>query len=220
MLDSAAVVSIRIFREATLPGNEPDHGRVATNFFTVHGIVRVVQRRSRGELVTGFLDADLPPIDYLAAIDGSRYDGFNLLAWADGELAYLSNQGDAPRRLAPGVYGLANARLDSACDKVRRSKRQLRRLLDDRTVDDAALLGLLADRRTGPASEVDATRLPSEIARAASAPFIVMPEFGTRCSTLVTVNGAGEWHFLERRFDADGIGTGETVASFGAAEDA
>lgn len=173
---------------------------------------------SRGNLVTGFLESAQSPIGYLDSIDGSRYEGFNLLVWADGELAYLSSQGDAPMRLPPGVYGLANARLDSACDKVRRSKERLQRLLDDAAVSDTALLDLLADRHTGPASEVDSTRLPFAIAQATTAPFIVMPEFGTRCSTLVTVSGAGAWRFLERRFDADGSSTGETTASFGAAE--
>ena len=56
------------------------------------------------------------------------------------------------------------------------------------------------------------------VAHATSAPFIVMPEFGTRCSTLVTASRRGDWRFLERRFDPDGSSTGETTASFGAAE--
>ena len=175
--------------------------------------------RSRGELVTGFLETVMPPMDYLATIDGSRYDGFNLLVWAGGVLAYLSNQGDAPTQLAPGVYGLANTRLDSACDKVRRSKAQLQHLLHKSAISDASLLRLLGDRATAPPAEADATRLPRAAARAITAPFIVMPEFGTRCSTLVTVSGAGEWRFLERRFDPDGRPTGETVTSFGVTED-
>ena len=177
------------------------------------------EKLSRGELVTGFLDKLQSPLDYLDTIDGSRYDGFNLLVWADGELAYLSNQGDAPTRLAPGIYGLANARLDSTCDKVRRSKTRLRRLLDEGAISDATLLELLADRSMGPASEVDTSRLPLKTAQATTAPFIVLPEFGTRCSTLVTLSAAGQWRFRERRFDADGRSTGETTASFGAAED-
>ena len=71
----------------------------------------------------------------------------------------------------------------------------------------------------GPASEVDTSRLPRKTAQATTAPFIVLPEFGTRCSTLVTLSAAGQWRFRERRFDADGRSTGETTASFGAAED-
>ena len=161
---------------------------------------RQAELNSRGELVAGFLETGMPPMDYLATIDGSRYNGFNLLVWAVGELAYLSNQGDAATRLGPGIYGLANARLDSDCDKVSRSKARLRQLLDNGDINDAALLELLGDRATAPPGDADAHRLPRKTARAITAPFIVMPEFGTRCSTLVTVSSAGEWRFVERRF--------------------
>jgi uncharacterized protein with NRDE domain len=174
---------------------------------------------SRGELVAGFLETEMPPMDYLATIDGARYNGFNLLVWAGGELAYLSNQGDASTRLGPGIYGLANARLDSSCDKVSRSKARLRDLLDNGALSDAALFELLGDRATAPPGDTDATRLPRTAARAITAPFIVMPEFGTRCSTLVTVSNAGEWRFVERRFGPEGRCTGETLASFSVTED-
>lgn len=182
---------------------EPKHGRL----------------RSRGELVTGFLASLKTPTDYLAAIKGSRYDGFNLLVADADELAYLSNQGGAPQRLVPGVYGLANARLDSPCDKVRRSKERLQQLLDSDAVNDTELLRLLGDREKAPPDEIQSTRLPFATAHAASAPFIVLPEFGTRCSTLVTKDRSGHWHFLERRFDPQGRNAGDSVFSFRAAED-
>jgi uncharacterized protein with NRDE domain len=176
--------------------------------------------RSRGELVTGFLDSNASPVDYLQTIDGSRYDGFNLLVASGNELAYMSNQGDAPRRLEPGIYGLANARLDSPCDKVTRSKERLGHLLGKDAVNDTELMRLLGDRDKGPLDEVDTGRLPFATAHATTAPFIVMPEFGTRCSTLVTADRAGGWRFVERRFDATGSRTGETIRSFAVAEDA
>lgn len=196
------------------------HGRFAavTNYRDVepkHG-----KLRSRGELVTGFLTSRLAPLAYLETIDGSAYDGFNLLVGDTDELAYLSNQGDAPRRLDPGVYGLANARLDSPCTKVRRSKARLEQLLENDTINDTELMRLLGDRDRAPLGEVDTSRLPIGTALATSAPFIVTPEFGTRCSTLVTADRNGTWRFLEYRFDAEGKRTGETAFSFSAAEDA
>lgn len=177
------------------------------------------KQRSRGELVTGFLDGRLTPLDYLGTIDGSHFDGFNLLVANSNELAYMSNQGDPPRRLDPGVYGLANARLDSPCDKVRRSKQRLGQLLDSDSINDTELMRLLADRDKAPLDEVDTSRLPIALAHATSAPFIVLPEFGTRCSTLVTANRSGAWRFFERRFDARGRNTGETSVSFSVTED-
>ena len=175
--------------------------------------------KSRGELVVGFLESAAAPLDYLQTIDGSSYDGFNLIVAGVDVLAYMSNQGDAPRCLGPGIYGLSNARLDSPCDKVRRSKKRLEHLLDSDGINDTELMRLLGDRDRGPREEIDATRLSFAVAHATSAPFIVMPEFGTRCSTLVTASRRGDWRFLERRFDPDGNSIGDTVMSFSATED-
>jgi uncharacterized protein with NRDE domain len=155
--------------------------------------------RSRGFLVSDFLQSDAAPLDYLGSVDGTAYDGFNLLVGDRTELAYLSNQGDEPRQLPSGIYGLSNARLDSPCDKVQRSKDRLARLFAEERINDSELLGLLGDR---------------DSAHAIMAPFIVMPEFGTRCSTLVTASRDGNWHLLEQRFDANGNKTGESRLEF------
>lgn len=65
---------------------------------------------SRGALVTRYLDGTSVP---QLAERKSEFSGFNLLA-ADGEeLWWLSNRDGAPRRLAPGWYGLGNLLLDS-----------------------------------------------------------------------------------------------------------
>ena len=173
---------------------------------------------SRGKLVTSFLQGGLAPGDYLDTIRGDDYSGFNLLVATTSELGYMSNQGDAPRLLPPGVYGLANARLDSPCDKVQRSKQRLAGLLDAGDVNDTSLMRLLGDRKKGPPGEVDASRLPFATAHATTAPFIVMPEFGTRCSTLVSADANGTWRFIERRFDPAGSNVGESVSSFAAGE--
>lgn len=153
--------------------------------------------RSRGHLVTGFLQSDLPPLEYLRSIDGADYAGFNLLVADRNELAYCSNQGDEPRALPAGIYGLGNASLDSSCDKVQRSKQRMEGLLAEGRVNDAKLMQLLDERG-------------SDI----SAAFVVLPEFGTRCSTIVRVDRQGAWRFLERRFDPAGFAQGESSLEF------
>ena len=171
-------------------------------------------RRSRGELVTGFLQGDAGALDYLQSIDGNSYDGFNLLVGDRRELAYLSNQDNEPRTLTPGIYGLANARLDSPCDKVQRSRKRLQGLLEASQPNDTGLFRLLADRRRGPVAEAADKHLPFARAHATTAPFIVLPDYGTRCSTIFTVSGDGHAHFRERRFDPAGNSVGETTLEF------
>ena len=170
--------------------------------------------RSRGHLITDFLTSGRAPLDYLQSIDAGGYGGFNLLVAEGRDAAYLSNRGAAMRTLAPGVYGLSNATLDEAWTKVTRSRSRLQALIADDAVDETNLFRLLSDREKGSADEVEANDLSFTTAYALTAPFIVLPEYGTRCSTILTRDREGEVRFVERRFDEQGRTTGESGFSF------
>ncbi|MCP4301193.1 MAG: NRDE family protein [Gammaproteobacteria bacterium] len=170
--------------------------------------------RSRGHLVTEFLESDQSPLDYLEAIDGPSYAGFNLIVGDARNVAYLSNRGAELCELPAGLYGLSNALLDGPWDKVERSKRGLATLLDHDTVNETTLLRLLDDRKLGPIEEVEAERLGFAKAHAITAPFIVTPEYGTRCSTVVIADRSGRWRMTERRFDRQGVSSGESHFTF------
>lgn len=166
--------------------------------------------RSRGHIVSDFLLSDRTPFDYLNDIEGTQYAGFNVLL-SDGEsLAWRSNRGDGARVLTPGIYGLSNALLDSPWPKVLRSKANLSTLIDNNNVNETQLLRLLDDRIKAPVDEVDSQDLPFEKARSISAPFIVMPDYGTRSSSAALLDKQGEWRFKERRFDPSGATVGES----------
>lgn len=173
--------------------------------------------RSRGHLVTEFLESKVSPFKYLEGIDGSSYAGFNLIVGDAKTVAYRSNRDGGVRTLARGIYGLSNALLDGPWDKVERSKRGLASLLERNAVFEKSLLELLGDRAPGPVDEAEATRLGKDAALAITAPFIVMPEYGTRCSTVITLDDRSRWRLLERRFDAKGESRGESRFSFSSA---
>ncbi len=189
-------------------------GRFAT--ITNYRDARPVQpnRRSRGHLVTDFLDSHLAPKDYLEQIDGAQYAGFNLIVGDANHVAYCSNRGKTAEALPPGIYGLSNALLDEPWDKVRRSKRALAELFDNDEVNESTLFRLLDDRSRGSVDEVDSTGLGFAMAHAITAPFILTPDYGTRCSTVVRVDSAGSWRMTERRFDAGGRASGESRTRF------
>ncbi len=119
-----------------------------------------------------------------------------------------------PTRLAPGIYGLSNASLDTPWSKVERSREALKTLVDADEVSESSLLRLLADRSTAPVSDVEAGHLPFELAAALTAPFIVSPDYGTRCGTALVWPNAGKLSVCERRFDASGVPSGESHFSF------
>ena len=171
-------------------------------------------QHSRGFLVTRFLESDLSPQDYLATINEDKYAGFNLLVGDLNEVAYLSNREEGTRSLKPGIYGLSNALLDGPWHKVESSKDRLSALLDSDDVNETTLRRLMHDRDRAPVSEVETGRLDFDTAHAITAPFIVLPDYGTRCTTIVIVDRNSRWQFAERRYDASGKVTGESRFSF------
>jgi uncharacterized protein with NRDE domain len=171
---------------------------------------------SRGELVPGFLSNPARAVDFLAALEprAAAWSGFNLLLSDADSLWYASNRTSPfARELPPGVYGLANESLDTPWPKLQRVRSGFEAWL--KTPHEVspmeALFELLADRR--PAEdprEVHTGALPREWSRALSAPFVLHPEYGTRCSTVVLLEGDGRLQLTEHRFDAAGKLSGET----------
>lgn len=189
-------------------------GRFATVTNYRDAVPTSAKFRSRGHLVTEFLNAKTSPTDYLRGIDGSRYAGFNLLVSDGVELASLSNRATGVQSLAPGVYGLSNALLDSPWHKVVYAKKALSDLIEKNKVNETELFRLLNERQRAPVAEISKDHLPFETTHAISAPFIVLPEYGTRCSSVLLKASSGGWRFHERRFDASGRVIGDSTVRF------
>lgn len=170
--------------------------------------------RSRGHLITDYLDARLSPIEFLDSINGDEYAGFNLLVADGSDIAYLSNRGGGIKTLAPGIYGVANATLDTPWTKVQRSKEAMRSLIDAGRANETSLLRMLDDRIKASVKEVDADRMSFERAHAMTAPFIVQADYGTRSSTVLMRDTAGRVRFTEKRFAADGRSSGRSDFTF------
>lgn len=190
------------------------NGRFATVTNFRDAVPPVGNLASRGHLITAFLDSDAPPLDFVAAIDGERYGGFNLFVADDTKLAYLSNRDGGCRELPPGIYGLANATLDTPWPKVERSKAALRALIETDAINETNLLRLLGDRKKSRVDEVQADGLPFEKAHALTAPFVVLPDYGTRCSTIVFRDQGGSISMIEKRFAANGETLGQSDFRF------
>ncbi|MGE0384603.1 MAG: NRDE family protein [Gammaproteobacteria bacterium] len=173
---------------------------------------------SRGHLVSDFLRGSVAAGEYLRvlAADGQRYNGFNLLADDGRALWYYSNRDERPpHELAPGIYGLSNGTLDEDWPKVRVGKAGLAAALHaGRDPDHEALLALLANRDIAPDHLLPDTGIDPVRERVLSSAFILGGEYGTRCSTAITIDHRGRTDFVERRFDSTGLATGTTRHGF------
>jgi uncharacterized protein with NRDE domain len=161
-------------------------------------------KASRGALVTDMLagkDAD----------DLDAYNPFNLIAIDGARAAYLTNRPQAVRMdLAPGLHGLSNGVRDELWPKTRQL---LAGVSDWLAVGDDAIEPLFAALRD-ERPPVDARAEQEEREPVTSPVFIRNPVYGTRCSTVVTVDPQGNGVIAERRFDAAGDVTGETRLTF------
>ncbi len=112
------------------------------------------------------------------------------------------------------MHGLSNALLDAPWPKVVRTEAAVSAWLAAGRDDPEPLFDALADRATAPDAELPSTGVPLEWERLLSAPFIVAAGYGTRSSTVVTVDRNGHVRFVERSFDPSGRRCGEVVHRF------
>lgn len=165
--------------------------------------------RSRGELVTRWLESGLDGASFAAALaaESADYGGFNLVfgdfqrqdwTWASNRSASGLGTGWQSQVLLPGIYGLSNAQLDTPWPKTIELKRTLTAALNAATDDDLLLQNrlwaALANPETAPEALWPATGIPPALEKALSSAFVTSPDhaYGTRSSTLLIASTARE----------------------------
>ena len=189
-------------------------GRFAalTNF---RGAPRRDDAPSRGALLAGILRSPDPVskiLDHLGRV-GPNYNAFNVI-FSDGErLAVYESTRGLGRELAHGIYGLSNHLLDTPWPKVENAKSSLSRALES-LPDSSAALALLRDARPAPDELLPRTGLTAQWERLMSSAFIRSDEYGTRCSTVISIDARGAANFEEWTWDPAGLEQGKVSFEF------
>ncbi len=157
--------------------------------------------RSRGLLVSDFLDAESSAVEFATELvrSGSDYAGYSILLYDGTDLVYGSNRSHTPRPLPPGQYGLSNHLLDTDWPKLNHGKGHFATTLDNGAqIDD--LFALLRDRSPVPDQELPDTGVGREWERVLSPIFVATEDYGTRCATVVRFRDRRTIEFEERTF--------------------
>ncbi len=170
--------------------------------------------RSRGELTRNFLLGKQSALDFATQIDTAAYSGYNLLLSDGEELVYASNRDGAPRVLTPGIYGLSNHRLDSPWPKLEKARTAFAQALAT-PPDENAFFSLLTDREIVADDKLPQTGVPLEWERLLSAVFVQSGSYGTRASSVVRLDRAGNFRLHERSFGPNGEQLQSSVISTG-----
>lgn len=180
-------------------------GRFAaiTNFRDLKNIK--TEAPSRGILTLDFLQSSISPEDYYNQLKPSldEYNGFNLLLGSADELYYFSNKTEGLKKLETGVYGISNAILDNPWPKVEKSKRNLKHLIEQGDIHPWEVLNLLDDTSLAKDEELPDTGVGLELERMLSPIFIKSEKYGTRSSTIVTVDKDNNVRFVEKTYFAN-----------------
>jgi uncharacterized protein with NRDE domain len=163
--------------------------------------------KSRGDLTKEFLTGGDSPENYLRRIESEKsdYSGFNLLvgefAEDKDELFYFSNRGENSEKLTSGIYGLSNALLGANWRKIEAGKSGFEKILQTADeIQSAPLFEILADRRRALDEELPQTGVGIERERILSPAFIETSGYGTRISTVLTIERGGRVKFIEKTF--------------------
>lgn len=160
--------------------------------------------RSRGELVLNYLQHPPANTEQQKRLQTGRldYNGYNLLFGHWQSLRVYNNFSHQYHTLGDGVYGLSNADLNSDWPKVNRGIQALSEYCQSgEDLNHNRLFELLGDQQQAEEHCLPVTGVPWEWEKRLSAIFIRGEEYGTRSSTLLTIDSNNKVHWIERRFD-------------------
>lgn len=169
----------------------------------------IIDAPSRGELVSDYLSGPASVADYAANLNqkANTYNGFNLVVGDLTAACYISNRTPLPgqRDLDSGRYVISNHLIDTPWPKATRL-RQTFEQLDMDSLTHSLKSAFVALKDTTPADDnaLPETGLSLERERLLSSPFIISPDYGTRCSTLILIHRSGRALVSETSYDLQG----------------
>ena len=159
--------------------------------------------KSRGELVSNYITSrELSSKEYLQSIKGVNYAGFNLLLGDKEGIHYFSNRTEEIDKLEPGIHAVGNLLLNSQTKKSIKVKNQFRELLQTNP-DEDELLGFMKDD-SGDLSDLDMAGFKETEHEEIPYRFIKSDVYGTRCTTLLTINPNGKYRITEQNYSKRG----------------
>ena len=164
--------------------------------------------KSRGELVSNYITSkEVSSKEYLKRIKGTNYAGFNLLLGDREGIYYISNRREGIDKLEPGIHAVGNSLLNSQTKKSIKIKNQFKELLQTNPDENALLEFMGGD--SGDLSNLDMAGFKKTEHEEIPYRFIKSNVYGTRCTTLLTIDLNGKYRITEQNYSKGGNETGK-----------
>jgi uncharacterized protein with NRDE domain len=163
-------------------------------------------KQSRGLLIKDFLSQQLPAKDFLEGLKNqdTEYSLFNLLLLDNSGLWYYSNDAHEIQSIGHGIHGLSNASIDTPWPKVSLGCDLLKRTLNSNELKKTDLLNIMRSQDRPLDEQLPHTGVSLEFERLLSPAFIQSDNYGTRCTTLITINYNNLLEFHETSYNPRG----------------
>lgn len=157
---------------------------------------------SRGKLTKDFLTGGQSPEEFFAGVKPTLdlYNGFNLLILENDRLFYFNNVHQVLEEVKPGIYGLSNAFLDTPWPKVEKAKSYFRSSLKKDRVDRREIMEWMCDSEEAADEALPETGVTPELEKKLSAMCISTENYGTCCTTVVSISSGNEVNYTEKTY--------------------
>ena len=158
---------------------------------------------SRGELVTNFLSSKgRSAEDLIKEIKENNYAGFNLLLGDKAGIHYFSNRSQQVGPVQPGIHVIGNLLLDSKTSKSLRAKGGFKELIESGPREKDYFKFMRDD--LGDLSDLDTEGFKRNEHEEIPYRFIKSRVYGTRCTTVLTIDKKGNYQVTEQSYSKEG----------------
>ena len=164
--------------------------------------------KSRGELISNYITSKgVSSKEYLENIKERNYAGFNLLLGDKEGIHYISNRSEGIEKLESGIHALGNLLLNTQTKKSIKIKNQFKELVQTDPNEDVLLEFMRGD--SGDLSNLDMAGFKETEHEEIPYRFIKSNVYGTRCTTLLTIDPNGKYRITEQNYSKKGNKTGK-----------
>ena len=161
------------------------------------------KKESRGDLVKNFLEGEHTTKDFLDGINGSKYQGFNLILVKDFKLSVVSSEGTELNEEKKGTFVLGNKKYNSESDKLLSAEIDFNNLLKSQ-ITHKNLFQFMSEPTNEPFAFSNAF-IKGNHGNEFNARFIKSDIYGTRATTIITIDKDNKCYISERVFDNEGF---------------
>lgn len=178
---------------------------------------------TRGKLVSNFLSSDISAKQYTQSLEtkAQEFNGFNLIVGELGQAYYLSNRFSKPQtqttsnnaspyqnirqELKIGAYVVSNHLLNTSWPKTDYLKNTFAGFdFDTLYTSVQPAFDILNNTTKAADQNLPNTGVSLELERMLSSAFIISPDYGTKCSTIIAIHKSGKSIFSEASYNPEG----------------